>query len=540
MIQLQGIRYSIGQRALFEDLDWVIAPGDRVALVGPNGAGKTTLLRVILGELAPEVGSRVLARGTRLGYLPQEAAERFDGTVLDRALEAYRHLLEMREELDALHQRLGEIAQDDEHLSALLERAGELQHHLDLHDEHTMVPEARRVLSGLGFSVADQDRPLTEFSGGWRMRTALAALLLTDPTVLFLDEPTNHLDLPAMEWLEDYLETFRGGLVVVSHDRVFLDRVATEVRELDNATLETYAMKFTAYLEERETRRERVAAHNAQLNQKIAQLNRFVERFGAKNTKAAQAQSKRKQIARLKQQHVVLPRRPKHISFSFPPPPHAGRTLVKLRDASFSYSPQHEILRQATLEIAPGDKIAIVGANGAGKTTLLRMIAGQLAPVSGVREVSQHASMAYFAQHAAETLEPEATILGALEATAPAAWRPRLRSLLGNFLFSGDDAFKLCRVLSGGERQRVALARLLMTPANLLLLDEPTHHLDLAGKEVLESALEQFPGAVIVVTHDRSLMARLATRVLEVDGGRVRLYAGGYDDWESARLARIV
>src|SRR6266540_4975033 len=260
MIQLQNLRYSIGERVLFSGLDWVLSPGDRVALVGPNGAGKTTLLKVMLGELRPESGSRVLARGTRLGYLPQEAAERFDGTVLDRAMEAHRHLLEMREELDALHQRLQGIAPDDPTLEPLLERSGELQHHLELHDEHALEPEARRVLSGLGFARADQDRPLAEFSGGWRMRAALAALLLTDPTLLFLDEPTNHLDLPAMEWLEDYLEDFHGALVVVSHDRVFLDRVAHEVRELDHGELAIYAMTFTGYLEERELRRERVEA----------------------------------------------------------------------------------------------------------------------------------------------------------------------------------------------------------------------------------------------------------------------------------------
>ena len=537
MIQLQNLRYSIGQRVLFDRISWVIAPGDRVALVGPNGAGKTTLIRAILGEITPESGERVMSRGTRLGYLPQEAAERFEGTVLDRAMDAHRSLIAMRVELDELHQTLDGISPDDPRLESLLERSGELQHHLELHDEHALEPEARRVLSGLGFSERDIDRPLAEFSGGWRMRTALAALLLADPTILLLDEPTNHLDLPAMEWLEDYLEEFHGGLVVVSHDRVFLDRAATEVRELDLGELHDYPMSFTRFLEERERRREQKEATNQQLDQKIAQLERFVERFGAKNTKASQAASKKKQIARLRSERVIIPRRPKSIRFSFPDPPHAGRTLLRMRDASFGYD-DRDIFRSASLEISPGDKVAIVGANGAGKTTLLRVIAGQLAPRAGVREPAQYARMSYFAQHAAETLDAGQTVLQAVEEIAPPAWRPRLRSLLGNFLFSGDDAFKLCRILSGGERQRVALARILLEPANLLLLDEPTHHLDLAGKEVLESALEQYPGAVVVVTHDRSLMARLATRILEVHDGRVTPYPGGYDDYESARLAK--
>jgi ATP-binding cassette subfamily F protein 3 len=538
VIQLQQLRYSIGQRVLFDQLDWVLAPGDRCALVGPNGAGKTTLLRVMLGELSYESGARVVARGTRFGYLPQEAAERYDGTVLERALEAHRHVLEMREELDALHQRLSGVSPDDPHLPELLERTGEVQHLLDMHDEHALVPGARRVLSGLGFSLADQDRPLSQFSGGWRMRAALAALLLTDPTLLFLDEPTNHLDLPAMEWLEDYLQDFHGGLVVVSHDRVFLDRVATHIKELDRGRLDDYPMKFTRYLEEKELRRERLEAHNVQLEQKISQLNRFVERFGAKNTKAAQAQSKRKQIARLQAERVIIPRRAQHIHFHFPDPPHAGRTLVRLKDATFAYEGGADIFHDANVEIDRQDKVAIVGANGAGKTTLLRVLAGQLAARAGSRESYPHTRMGYFAQHAAETLDGSLTVLGALEQVAPAPWRPRLRSLLGNFLFTGDDVFKLCRVLSGGERQRVALARLLMEPTNLLRVDEPTHHLDLAGKEVLEDALEQYPGAVAVVTHDRSLMARIASRVIEVNAGRVVLYPGGYDDYESTRLAR--
>ena len=537
MIRLNGVRYSIGTRTLFDDVDWVVGPGDRVALVGPNGAGKTTLLKIALGEIPAERGTRVLSKGTRMGYLPQEAAERFDGTVLDRALDAHRHLIEMREELNSLYQSIPELKPDDPEMERLLDRAGELQHHLELHDEDALEPEARRVLAGLGFSTVDQDRPLSEFSGGWRMRAALAALLLTDPTALFLDEPTNHLDLPAMEWLEDYLEDFHGGLVVVSHDRVFLDRVTTEIRELDHEVLSEYAMTFTEYLEEREARRERIAAQNVQLDKKIAQLERFAERFGAKNTKAAQAHSKRRQADRLRQRRVVLPRKPRTIRFQFPAPPHVGRVMVQLQDASFAYD-SRDIFHDANLEIQKGEKIAIVGANGAGKTTLLRVLAGQLDPREGEREIHPQAKLGYFAQHAAEILDGKLTVLEAVEEVASDDMRLRLRSLLGNFLFVGDDVFKRCSILSGGERQRVAITRLLLKPSNLILLDEPTHHLDLAGKEVLEEALIQYPGAVVVVTHDRSLMARLATRILAVEDGRVVPYPGGYDDYESARIAR--
>ena len=537
MIRLNDVAYSIGTRSLFSGLTWTLGPGDRVALVGPNGAGKTTLLKVLLGELRPDSGTRVLSRGTRIGYLPQEAAEKFDGTVLDRALEAHRHLIEMREELDALYQEIPTLDPGDPRMEALLDRLGELQHTLERSDEHTLVPEARRVLAGLGFSTADQDRPLASFSGGWRMRVALASLLLTDPTLLFLDEPTNHLDLPAMEWLEEYLETFHGGLIVVSHDRVFLDRITDEVRELDHAELNEFVMSFTDYLEERQRRREALESQNEQLDQKIAQLSRFVERFGAKNTKATQAASKMKQIDRLRRQRVVVPRKARHISFSFPTPPHVGRTLTRLDGVSFGYD-KRDIFTEANVVIERGDKIAIVGANGAGKTTLLRLLAGQLDPRRGKRDLHPQAKLAYFAQHAAETLDASLTILQAVEEVAPFGTpTSALRALLGNFLFLGDDVFKSCRILSGGERQRVALTRMLLEPANLLLLDEPTHHLDLAGKEVLEGALRQYPGAVIVVTHDRSLMASLATRIVAVEEGRVILYPGGYDDYESARVA---
>ena len=538
MIRLNDITYSIGTRALLSNLSWSLGPGDRVALVGPNGAGKTTLLKILLGEIRPDTGTRVMSRGTRIGYLPQEAAEKFEGTVLDRALEAHRHLLEMREELDALYQRIPTLDPEEGEMEALLDRAGELQHTLERADEHVLEPEARRVLAGLGFSPEDQDRPLASFSGGWRMRAALASLLLTDPTLLFLDEPTNHLDLPAMEWLEDYLETFHGGLIVVSHDRVFLDRIADEIRELDRGDLNEYVMSFTEYLEERGRRRDALEAKNEQLGQKIAQLNRFVERFGAKNTKATQAASKMKQIERLKRQRVVLPRKARHIHFSFPPPPHVGRLLVHLEDVAFGYD-QRDVFAGANVTIERGDKIAIVGANGAGKTTLLRLLAGQLAPRRGECDLHPQARLAYFAQHAAETLDPNLTVLQAVEEIAPFDTpTSALRGLLGNFLFVADDVFKSCRILSGGERQRVALARMLLQPANLLLLDEPTHHLDLAGKEVLEEALRHYPGAVIVVTHDRSLMASLATRIVAVDGTRVELFPGGYDDYESTRIAR--
>ncbi len=537
MIRLNGVRVAIGPRVLFEDVNWVIAPGDRCALVGPNGAGKTTLIRVALGDQQPEAGIRTVSRDSRVGYLPQEAAERFDGTVLDRALAGFSELFAMEREQTEIHERLSGVSPQDPDLEGLLHRAGEIQHALEHRDVHALEPRARRILSGLGFTTGDQDRPLASFSGGWRMRAALAALLMQDPTALFLDEPTNHLDLPAMEWLEEYLGGFEGALVVVSHDRVFLDRVAGEVRELDSGRLNTYAMGFTAYLDEKEERRGRMESENLQTAKKIAQLQRFVDRFGAKNTKATQAASKKKQIERLAAGRHVVPRRAKGIHFTFPPPPRPGRVLVRASGAAFGYD-ERDVFRDAEVTVERGDKVAIVGANGAGKTTLLRMLAGQLPPRAGEREEGDLTRSAYFAQHAAETLDPRDTVLETLDREASEAWRPKLRGLLGSFLFTGDDVFKPCGVLSGGERQRVALCRMLLQPANLLLLDEPTHHLDLGGKEVLEEALVQFAGAVVVVTHDRSLMTRVATRVVEVSGGRVTVYPGGYDEYEEARARR--
>ncbi len=537
MIRLHDVRVSIGPRVLFEGVNWVISPGDRCALVGPNGAGKTTLIRVALGEQAPETGTRVVSRDSTLGHLPQEAAERFEGTVLDRALAGFADLFALEREQADIHRRLEGIAPGDPSLDPLLLRAGEIQHLLEVRDLHALEPKARSILAGLGFAAGEHDRPLSAFSGGWRMRAALAALLIREPTVLFLDEPTNHLDLPAMEWLEEYLDGFAGALVVVSHDRVFLDRVAGEVQELEGGALTTYPMSFTAYLEEKEERRGRLAAENLQTEKKMAQLQRFVDRFGAKNTKATQAASKKKQIERLAAERHVIPRRARGIRFTFPPPPRPGRVLVQTQRAAFGYDAR-DVFRDAEVTVERGDKVAIVGANGAGKTTLLRILAGQLAPREGERVEGDLTRSAYFAQHAAETLEPGRTVLETLDREASDDWRPRLRGLLGSFLFAGDDVFKPCGVLSGGERQRVALCRMLLQPANLLLLDEPTHHLDLGGKEVLEEALVQFAGAVVVVTHDRSLMTRVATRVVEVSGGRVIPYPGGYDEYEEARVRR--
>jgi ATP-binding cassette subfamily F protein 3 len=475
------------------------------------------------------------AHHVRLGYLPQEELPLQGETPLDGAMKAFDVELDAKRETEELHEQIAATPHDDPEMPALLQRLADLEHLFESGGGWRLQPEAERVLDGLGFSEPQMHAPLATLSGGWRMRVHLARLLLSRPTHLFLDEPTNHLDLPSLAWLEEFLREFSGTLVVISHDRSFLDRTVTKVVELENAALTPFAGNYTAYVAEKRRRRE--ALQNAKLNQdrKVEQLERFIERFRAKNTKATQAKSKEKQLSKI--QRIVIEDDADTIHFHFDPAPRCGQVVVALEGAAKQFGEQPPLFERLDLEIERGEKIAIVGPNGAGKSTLLRILAGTEPLTAGERRVDRRAALAFFAQHTAESLDLEATVLEEVRKAAPRLTPDlRLRTLLGAFLFSGDDVNKRIGVLSGGEKARVAIAKTLVQPVNCLLLDEPTNHLDVAGKETLAEALVGYDGTLVLVTHDRTVIDAVATRVLEVNpDGRVRSYLGGFTQYAEMR-----
>jgi ATP-binding cassette subfamily F protein 3 len=525
VIQLEEVSKAYGDRVLFRDVIWQLAGRERIGLVGPNGVGKTTLCRILAGIDPPDAGRVSRARETTVGYLPQEAAGEARGSVLGEALAGFPEVWEIERQLEALAARLHEA---DEALTA---RYGDLQHRFEALGGYRLETEARVILSGLGFRDAELARPLAEFSGGWRMRAALARLLLQGPALLLLDEPTNHLDLESLGWLESYLTAYDGTVVVVSHDRYFLNRMVTTIAELSPAGLDLYTGDYDDYLAQREARQALLEARARNQAKRVAEIERFIERFRYKATKARQVQSRIKMLDRL--DRVEVERAARQIRFAFPAPPRTGRHVVQLRRIAKGYGPK-VVYAGVDFDVERGDRIALVGPNGAGKSTLLRILAGVLPPDAGERVLGAHVTVHYYAQHQLDALDPARTALQEMEAAAPETDRTRLRTLLGAFLFSGDAVEKRVAVLSGGEKARLALARMLVRPSPFLCLDEPTNHLDLASRAVLEDALADFAGTMVFISHDRYFINRLATKVVEVRDGRLVTHLGGYDDYQAA------
>ena len=526
VIQLEGVSKAYGDRVLFGDVTWQLSGRERIGLVGPNGIGKTTLCRILVGLESPDTGRVSRARETTVGYLPQEAAGEARGSVLGEALSGFPEVWEIERQLEAVAAQMHEAA--DETLTA---RYGDLQHRFEALGGYRLETEARVVLSGLGFRDADLARPLVEFSGGWRMRAALARLLLQGPGVLLLDEPTNHLDLESLSWLENYLSAYDGTVVVVSHDRYFLNRMVTTVAELSPTGLDLYPGDYDDYLAQREARQALLEARAKNQAKRVAEIERFIERFRYKASKARQVQSRIKMLGRL--DRVEVDGDTRRIRFSFPAPPRTGRHVAQLRRIAKAYGPK-VVYEGIDLDLERGERIALVGPNGAGKSTLLRILAGALAPDGGERVLGAHVTTHYYAQHQLDALDPARSVLEEMEAAAPETDRTRLRTLLGAFLFSGDAVEKRVAVLSGGEKARLALARMLVRPAPFLCLDEPTNHLDLASRDVLEDALARFAGTMVFISHDRYFINRLATKVVEVRDGRLVIHLGGYDDYHAA------
>ena len=535
MLQLVDASLAFGGQTILADVTWAVRDNRRIGLVGPNGAGKTTLLKALSGRQRLDAGTLDVPGGTTVGYLEQDVQEGgTDRSVLAEALEAFGEVLALeRREHAITHELDAEPDHASAHYVGLLHELDDVHTALAAAESHTIRPRTEAVLTGLGFDPDDLHRPLRTFSGGWRMRVALARLLLRRPDVLLLDEPTNHLDIDSIGWLEAYLKTYPGTVVLVSHDRYFLDRMVNETAELVQGRLTTYEGNYTYYLETREERRAIQRASYENQQKEIADMERFVERFRAKATKAKQAQSRMKMLDRMDRLEAPPDDAPT-VHFRFPMPERSGKVVLELSAFSKGYDGAEgrvEVFREAgPVHVERGDKIALIGRNGAGKSTLARILRGE-EPFDGTRTMGHNVRTTFFAQHQADTLDPRDTILDSLRAVARGQSETELRSLAGAFLFRGDDVFKPVAVLSGGERSRVALARTLLTPANFMILDEPTNHLDMASIAVLVEALRRYEGTFVVVSHDRHFLDQVATSIWRVEDGAVRPYKGNYAEY---------
>jgi ATP-binding cassette subfamily F protein 3 len=534
MIHIDRIQRRFGARVVFDGLTWMIPRAARWGLVGENGAGKTTLLRILAGEDTPDAGTIHGSGTTRVGYLPQEVETVGGGSVLATVLDGFAEIRLMEEQLEAAEHRLATLTPGDPGLDKLTTMYGDLRHRFETMGGDRIEAKARAILSGLGVPAARFHESLTNLSGGWRMRVALARLLLAAPDLLLLDEPTNHLDLAAIDWLERFLDAWEGTFIVVSHDRYFLNRMVRGIVEMDSGRLTEFQGGYDDYLVARQARIEALEEAAKHQSKELARVTRFVERFRYKSTKAKQVQSRLKALDKI--ERIQAPSRAKRVRFGFPPAPRSGDVVVRALSLQKAYG-ETRVFTALDLLLRRGDRVALVGENGAGKSTLLKILAGRVAPDAGSLELGHNVTVQYYAQHQLEALVPQDTVLETLERVAEPGSRQRLRTLLGTFLFTGEDVDKRVGVLSGGEKARLALARMLIRPSNLMLLDEPTNHLDLQSREVLEEALDEYEGTLVVISHDRYFINRIATSIAEVGGGRAALFTGDYDTFLERHLA---
>ncbi len=533
LLRLEGVARSFSARVLFRGVDLHVAPGDRIGLIGRNGAGKTTLLRIAAGEEEADAGRVLCARGVRVGLLRQEIDPATPRSVREEASLATQHIAALEQEIGRLEREMAELGACGAELHEdLVLRYDRERAAFEFAGGFERAARVERVLAGLGFAVGELDRPLSSFSGGWRMRVELAKLLLGAPDVLLLDEPTNHLDLPSIQWFEETLAEYRGGAIVISHDRAFLRRHANRMAELERGSLVLFEGGFDRYQQAREERLEHLRARHRQEQREVAEVERFVERFRYKASKARQVQSRIKALE--KRERIELPEpRARAMRLRIPEPRRSGDSVLALHGVHKRYGDKI-VYAGADLALRRGERVALVGPNGAGKSTLLRIATGVLPMDGGERALGHHVDLAFYAQHQLEVLDPRRSALEELESCAVLEDVPRLRGHLGAFLFSGDDVEKKVAVLSGGEKARLALAKLLLRPRNFLVLDEPTNHLDVESCDVLEEALRGYTGTMLFISHDRDFIDALATRVVEVRAGALRSYPGNYSEYHSA------
>jgi ATP-binding cassette subfamily F protein 3 len=528
MLTLQHAGKRFGPRVLFTEASWLIQNQEKTALVGANGTGKSTLMKILAGLETLDYGGLEKTRGISIGYLPQEGLQLAGRTVFEECLTVFDEFHEMEREIEQLAGQMAELDHEGAEYQAVAERYSLLQDRFHALDGYALDAQVGSVLTGLGFGKEDWARQTDEFSGGWQMRIALAKLLLAKPNLLLLDEPTNHLDLETRNWLESYLKGYPFGYILISHDRYFLDVTIDRTVEIWNKRLTIYQGNYTKYLKQKDERREQLMASFRNQKERIEHLEAFINRFRYQATKAKQVQSRIKELEKI--ERIEVPEEEPVIHFKFPQPPPSGRIVADAEELAKCYGTK-QVFSGARFNIERGDRVALVGVNGAGKSTLIKLLTGEETPTVGSIRLGHNVVAEYFAQDQYKVLDPEARMLDDINRSAVRVPEVQLRSLLGCFLFSGDDVFKPLGVLSGGERNRYALARILVSPANFLLLDEPTNHLDMRAKDVLLEALASYTGTVVFVSHDRYFIDRLATRVLEIEGGAVTAYEGNYEDY---------
>ena len=529
MIQLESVSKSYGGEQLFTNLNWQLPDEAVVGFVGPNGAGKTTLFRIIVGDEEADDGRVIRPRDARIGFLPQEMDIGDEGTVLDVVLKGRCDLLELQRKLTVLEEQMANAGSDAEPA----EEYASLEDRFRREGGYGMRGRAREIAAGVGFAPGEADRPIGEFSGGWKMRALLARILFSSPDVLLLDEPTNHLDVESIEWLEQYLTDYDGTVVIISHDRYFLNRTVDAIAELHAGSISSYEGDYDYYLTEREQRRQRLLKKQERQQQERARIQEFIDKFRYNASRASQVQSRIKTLEKMEPVEVP-PSYESNIHFEFPPPPRVGKVVIEAREIEKKFDDQ-VIYDGVDFKLHRGDRVAFVGPNGAGKSTLLNILAGKLQPDSGTVKRGHRVDVAYFAQHSVDQLDVNRTVIEEMYDSASTEAARDVRSILGAFLFSGDDVDKPISVLSGGEKSRLALAKMLLEPAGCLLLDEPTNHLDIPSRQVLEEALRQFEGAFCVVSHDRFFLNEVVNQVVHIEEGQLRSYPGDYDEYRWRR-----